>query len=762
MATVVARGIGGAWTPWWKILLALLLVGAAASGVGRLKFDNSTDAFFMKGDDTLVRYEQFRRLFASDEYSLITVETPSVIDSKFVAELRALESKIAQLKHVRRVRSIASVRAVEGRGDDLDVRGYLEGTHEDALPKKIAQAREHPYYRDLFISRDGKHLGVVVETEIIPGAVDYKIELRRQIKELIAQSVLATHAPTVVGAPILDADVRDIVQRESSLFGALVFVIIGAGFALVFRSVVAVLIPLLVAALSVVATFGLMGWAGIPITLLTPILPSFLISVGVGSSVFLLTEYFQTRHRSPESGATIAQEAVNRVRFPCVLACLTTSGALLAFSGSDIVPVMHVGLALGCALLIALVLTFTLGAALLQLMAPKVTSAQSQRLTRRASWLGRIDGFATRHQRKILGGALLVTAMASFGLTRLQTDYYYLGTFKENTPIRADYRQSDARLPRSAAIEIVLTGTTPSTFANPPMLERIAALQASIDAFQGLPVKSYSVADILKEINQALHGNRTAEYRIPSSSAAVSQGLLLFESSGNDEMSNLITTDYRTARVSVQLPTVPESQSAPLREHIERELARVWQGTDVQYSVTGLVPMWMRINGYLRSTQIQSVLLAFGITTLVLIVYTRSLSTGLLLSFVNASVVIVVLGVMAFLGWALDPYTVLIANIAIGVLDDDTMHFFTDIRRRLNEGADFDSAVSLARATSGHAMYYYALCLMVGFLVYAFSSVQSLTTFGILAALVIGLGVVWEWLVMPAYLAVLHRHGVFR
>lgn len=752
----------GSRSPWWRIALSLLAVILIASGVTRLHFDNSTDAFFLKGDLTLRDYSEFRRLFASDEYSLITAQAPPTLDGDFLRGLGELEQKLSRLDNVRKVSSLASARSISGSKGELDVRGYLEQVPAAGAAARLEKARQHPYYRDLYISADGRYLGIVVETAILPGQIDYKLKLRQEIHAAVAASPLATLQPTIVGAPVLDADVRDIVGRESGRFGALVFVIVALGFFLAFRSVVAVLIPLGVSILSIAVTFGMMGWLGAPITLLTPIIPSFLISVGVGSSIFLLTHYFRHRSNSRAEARLQARASVREVLKPCLLASGTTIASLFAFSSSDIVPVSDIGIALGIGLTAALVLTFTLGAACLELAAPVAGVRQAARLQRRGNWLAALDRLALRCRLPIVIVALAITAAAGYGLTKLRADYYYLGTFKESTSIRSDYAVSDARLPRSAAIEIMLTAPREDGMKDIALLGRIDRLQREIESFAGLPVKTYSMVDVAKEINQALHDGRPDAYRLPASRPALTQSLLLFESSGSDEMSRLVTPDYRVARVTVQLPTVPESRSSALYRHIDARLQQVVAGTGVEYTLTGLVPMWMKINGYLHDTQIRSVLLAFSVTLLVLLVYTRSLLVGLMLALVNASVVAMVLGTMALLGWALDPYTVLVASIAIGVLDDDTLHFFADIRQGIRRGLAFDDAVAAARASTGQAMYYLAACLIAGFLVYTLSGVASLATFGVLVALVIALGLVWEWLVMPAYLSIFHRLGWFK
>jgi predicted RND superfamily exporter protein len=749
-------------SPWWRIALSLFLVLVVASGVVRLHFDNSTDAFFMKGDSTMQEYSEFRRMFASDEYSLITVQMPTKIDAAFVNGLVQLERRLTKLPNVRKVTSLASVRNINGRDGDLNVRGYLEGVLPADLPSRLEQARKHPYYRDLYISSDGRYMGIVVETAIRSGEIDYKLQLRKELQAAVAESYFSALKPTLVGAPVLDADVRDMVGRESGQFGAMVFVIVSIGFYFVFRSWIAVLIPLVVAFLSILVTFGAMGWLGSPITLLTPIIPSFLISVGVGSNIFLMSHYF--RHRLTDKLAARRQVTLSTREMlrPCALASGTTIASLFAFSSSDIVPVSQVGVALGIGLLAALMLTFTLGTAWLYLAAPLVSPRQAERLAQRSQWLSKLDRIASRYQYPIVFTALAVTVVAAYGLTKLKIDYYYLGTFKESTSIRQQYAESDARLPRSTAIEVLVTAKAVDAMKDPELLKRLDTAQRAIETYSALPVKTYSMVDVAKEINKALNNDNPQAYRLPDSRNALAQSLLLFESSGSDEMTRLVTPDYKTARITIQLPTVPESRSRELHKYIDTQFALALNGSGAEYKLTGLVSMWMKINGYLRDTQITSVLLAFSVTLLVLLVYTRSIKIGLMLAAVNASVVLIVLGFMVLMGWSLDPYTVLIADIAIGVLDDDTVHFYTDIRDGMRQGLSFDDAVSAARASSGQAMYYLGGCLIAGFLVYLASSVASLSAFGVLVALVIATGVIWEWLVMPAYLSIFHRLGWFK
>lgn len=53
------------------IAAAVAIVAVFAAFLPRLGFDNSTEAFFREGDETLATYERFKDLFETDEYSLL-------------------------------------------------------------------------------------------------------------------------------------------------------------------------------------------------------------------------------------------------------------------------------------------------------------------------------------------------------------------------------------------------------------------------------------------------------------------------------------------------------------------------------------------------------------------------------------------------------------------------------------------------------------------------------------------------------------------
>lgn len=747
----------------FKFLGAIVIcVGLSATFIPRLQFDNTPDSFFLQSDDTLKVYENFKATFASDEYSLILLEAPAQWSPVFIDTIRSLQQQLFEFEYVRKVTTILNVRHIKGDAEGIIVDDFIpEGTSVVELEAKRTEAMVHPYYSGLYITQNGRYLGIVVETEIIRGEIDYKIVLARKIREVLDQHIYRDMHPAVVGAPILDADVREIVSRESGLFGGLTFILVAIGFLWVFRSMAGVLLPLSVAILSIVVCFGLMGFAGWPVTLLTPIIPSFMISVGVGSSIFLLTAIYTLSNQQDKKQTLLS--VMRMAGIPAMMASITTAGALLAFSVSDIAPVSQVGKVLGLGLLVALCLTMILCPIFFSSSKPLNQSEKRNRiLTDRVRLLEKLCDAVLTHSRLIISITIIILILAVIGIIKLSTDYHYLGNFKESTRVRQDYERVDQFIHASSSIEVVFKSNEADAFKEPVNLKALDALQKKIDLFEALPNKTYSLANVVKEIGQALNENNPDFYRIPDQRNMIAQYLILFESSDNREIDSLVSNNYSIARLNIRVPNLPDSHYQPLIEMIQTEAERLFKGTSVQWDVTGLVPMWMKISHYLHVTQVESLLLAVGIVTLVMMIMAKSLVVGLAMALMNGLAVLVILGFMGWLGITLDPYTILIADIAIGILDDDTMHFLKHIQSGLNKGSSIYEAIRDTYRTAGQAMFYMAAVMTFGFSFYVLSSVASLTKFGLLVALTILVGLVIELLLTPLAVIGLYKIGFLK
>lgn len=764
------------------VTISLLVLAVIFSGVqlSKLTFDNTPDGFFLKGDPNLKNYEYFKNQYQTDEFSLILLTAPETWNQQFIQDVQSTVTKLEKLPNVIKVSSITNVRHIEGRGDEIVIDDLFSTDQSDSeIRETQRKAIKHPHYANLYVTNDGKHVAITVESKILKEEVEYKIALVENIRNIIHSESLNEYAPRVVGAPVLDSDVRTIVQSESVILTLLTFSLIILGFWKVFYSAYAMLMAFVILSSSLVITFGAMASLGFAYTILTPIVPAFLMSVGIGPLMFLITGFCYRRNQGME-GEHALISTFTEVGATCCLTVMTTSGALFAFSASDIVPVYEVGLTMGMGLIIALIITLCWIPIFLGKEHHHYLKLGGKTLSKRVEVLSKIGEWVIVHYKVLLATFAVICCVALFGLTKLKTDYQYLGIFKEDTRIHQDYTYVDSILPTSASIELIFKGKEDNVVKQPAVLNAMDALKNHITEHSELAVKIYSLADVVKELHQAFHSNEKEYYRIPDDQALIAQELFLFESSDQSEFSQLTNWRYIETRMIIRVPNVTDSQYQALFRIIDEGIQNIFKSSNIAVSMTGqaassqensqdgteeslditvvktgLVQLWVKIGNYLIESQVSSILLAFSAVSLAMMIIFKSMIIGTIFGLLNLSVIIIVLGIMGALGVYLDPYTVLIAGIALGILDDDTIHFVKSVQEEVNLGANIKEAIRHTYEQAGQAIFYTTAILVISFSFNLFSSIASLTKFGLLVSLTLLLGLIVEYLITPGLLLLL-------
>ena len=106
------------------------------------------------------------------------------------------------------------------------------------------------------------------------------------------------------------------------------------------------------------------------------------------------------------------------------------------------------------------------------------------------------------------------------------------------------------------------------------------------------------------------------------------------------------------------------------------------------------------------------------------------LSAGLILLVPSVFPMLVVFGMMGWMGVVIDVGTIMTPTVALGVSVDDVVHFLIWYRRGLSEGKTRKQAVMLAYEGCARAMYQSWAVLGLGLAVFALSSFVPTQRFG--------------------------------
>ncbi len=304
--------------------------------------------------------------------------------------------------------------------------------------------------------------------------------------------------------------------------------------------------------------------------------------------------------------------------------------------------------------------------------------------------------------------------------------------------------------------------------------------------------------DVLRKMHQVQNDNRAAFYRPPteddvaadaraprlwfdeiteevelipaqSASTLVAQYYLQYENGARpaENLSTLISADRSTVRVQGRLRQAPTTANlaafARIREIAKADFPTIAasleevQGGSALSSLTlsGKMLLYAGMTDKFARGFVRSMALALALITVLIGIIYRSVVMAALSVVPNVLPIVVPIGVFGLFGWQVDGPAVFVSSVALGVCVDDTIHLFTQFTRARRAGATTEAALRVALGEVGNAITFTTLILVLGFAVLALSQFKPNAMMGKLAAVMIALAWVADFVVTPALLSLL-------
>jgi Predicted exporters of the RND superfamily len=768
----------------WIVLAAVALLTAGSLWLyGSARIDNSYEAFFAVGDPTYRHYLTYRDDFGSDEVSYLMYEAPDAADGVFdletmgrIAELsKAFEDEVP---FIYEVKSLANAELVQPTADGIEIRKlWRDFPHtREAMQEARAIFLGKPQYVGGLVTADGRFGAISIDMDrsstdppekirLDPDGGDALDNLYPQatfdkIEEILARPDYAGLRFYHSGDVPMNAVYARIIERENGLLQLISTGVIALVLALFLRSVVGVLAPLAVVNLAVFATVGFIVLVGWKLDMMFGQVPNILVTVGVAEAVHILVEFRALFQKLGDRREAIVQ-ALYLIGAPCLLTSATTAVGFLALQVSPIKTLAHMAVYSAAGVLIAFALTMTLVPALVS-FGPRTPRARKESSRREGEWLLRgLAWFAAwnvRHRRAVLVAFAASAVLSVLGIARLRVDSNWLDDFSDRVPLKRATARIDQVMNGLSNLVYVFDTGEEDGIRNPEVLRAIEALQQEAERHGELVRKAYSIVDIVKDLNQSFHDGDPAFYAIPDSRELVSQLLLLYETSGGDQVEEWATTDFARANLELRLGIAPISHTSVLVEDLGRYLAaHPTPGLSIQ--LTGIGALWLELLDYIVKSEIESFLYAFALIGAMMCFIFRSLRTGMLSMIPNVWPILLTLGGMGWFGIPLDYNKVMIATVAMGIAVDDTIHFVSRYHHEFNESGSYADALAAAMADVGHAVFVTSLVLVLGFLVNVFSVLDASAQSGVLLAATIATALLADLLLTPALVLTLEPFG---
>ena len=752
---VMSRLIAAFIFRWRYPLSALCVLGALVSipSANITKIDNDITAWFSKSDAVYQDYERFRAEFGGTRNLIVALQASSpeaLFSEATLAYIERITGDIERIDTVQRVESLATATVVDAVPDGLDVRRLIELAQSGGPDAVRRRAVEDELIRGDLVSEDATVTALIVSfdedrIDAVRGGVI------QQIHDAVDPGLPPGIQAFYNGSLEISETYNRITLDNQQKFTPPILFFTVAAIYFTFRSFRKTLLALFAVAISVLWTLGLYSLLGFSYNVLSSMILPLIVVLAIADDVHIMQHWDEERrHGDVEQAFT---NTVAHLTAPLLGASATTALGMLSLATSDVVAVRSFGIGSAVGIMVDFVISLVLMPTLLSLVKPETGETPHERYL--LPPLQRVAKWSTRHPGRVLTASVLVGLLLSLGIFRLHVDTNHINFFSRNHPLGQSAAVIDSKLAGVYSYQLMLEGP-PDSLKRPDMLARMNQLQEELRRAPYVR-KVTSVADYVKRIHRELNDGRSEANVIPSDAGTIAQELFVFTlgGDGRHELERLVASDFSRAQITVKLQAMSSDLVLQEVEAADRRAKEIFAGTGVTVLTTGSGRLFSTLDHYLVMSQLSSFATAFVAVFGVIFVVFRSFRFGLLTIVPNVLPVVAVLGVMGYLGISMNIATVMVASVALGVVDDDTIHFINRYRREVAAGASTDEAIETATAHEGRASLTTAIINSCGYGVLLLSEYKPTAWFGGLLALTMAVAFLAEVLILPATIKLL-------
>jgi predicted RND superfamily exporter protein len=719
------------------VLTVLAMTVFLGSRIGHLQIDSNPNLWAPQAHPYVETTNRLEEIFGGRNLTIVGLvpRDGDVYQAHVLEKVKRLQERLELVPHAVRhnILSLAArkVKEVRGGPDGMEVRPMM-----DMVPQTPAEAdrlraavRSMPIYINALVSPDAKAVAVVADFRQDETTPNF-IEMNAALRSIVSEEQDPRVDIYLGGLPLIgEAADREFLKMPAYFGVALLIVMLVQYWS--FRSVQGMLLPLLTGILSVVWSLGLMGLFGVHLDPLNTTTPILILAVAAGHAIQILKRYYEEYSRLLAAGIgphpanrDAVIESIVRVGPVMIVAGLIAAITFLSLAGTGIPMVQHFGVFAGFGVLATMLLEMTVIPAVRSLLRPprRREAAREQR----AGVLDRLliaiaDQLVGGRAPRIIAGGLAMLAVVGFGVVFLEVDNNFKLYHHPDSEVRVHDRVLNNAFGGTNSIQFLVETTDVDGIKDPGVLAGMARLQAFLEGEPRVG-KTQSLADLIKRMNQAMHGDDPGFYAVPENRELVAQYLFLYGLSGDpQDFDSLVDNDFRRATVWAFV----KDDSTTHAEGIARRARAVIDESfppGVSVQMGGSLPQLIALNDVIVNDKLrnmaQMAVVVFALGALVL----RSFVGGLFVMTPLCAVMLANFGLMGWLGTPLDIAAMTTAAMAIGIGADYEIYLLFRFREELARTGSVLEATRNSMLTSGKAILLVAISIMSGYAVLQVSS----------------------------------------
>ncbi len=611
------------------------------------------------------------------------------------------------------------------------------------------------------------------------------------------------------GVPMIASDMIRFIRDDLRTFGLGVLTFILLTLWTVFRRPRWVAVPLTCCALTVLWVVGWLGFMDWKVTVISSNFISLLLIITLSITIHLTVRYRELHAENPDRDQRwLVGETLRHMVRPIVYTVLTTMVAFSSLVVSDIRPVIDFGWMMTLGIGVALVLSLVLFPTLLKPLPPgqpRLARDYTRRMT-----LG-LAGLTRRYTPAVLALGLAIALVALWGTTRLTVENRFIDYFNEDTEIYQGMLRIDQKLGGTTPVDIIInapedasspdraftagagsggwddedtddgfgSGSAQQQGGDPfaddfaqggsdPFADPQGGANKLEDAYWYTPDRLEKLIDIAEYLESMPETGKVLSVATTYQVAKKLNGgplshvqLMLLTTFVPDNLQQRLVDPYMSedgdqVRISMRVrDSYPDLNRDQLLQKIRTDLSNDFGLDGEQVRLTGAMVLYNNMLQSLYDSQIKTLGFVFLAIMLMFLVLFRSLYIAVIAMLPNLFSAAFILGLMGWVGLPLDMMTITIAAITIGIAVDDTIHYIHRFREELPRDDDYVATMRRCHGSTGKAMYYTSLTIIVGFSILALSNFNPTVYFGLLTGLAMLVALLANLTLLPALMITL-------
>jgi predicted RND superfamily exporter protein len=614
---------------------------------------------------------------------------------------------------------------------------------------------ELPFYNNLIFDSETNTIRSVIymDPEIVNTAKRKDFIFEKFIPLIASFEKTTSSDVHVSGMPYIRTLNAQNIVDEIGLFVLGATLITSLIFFLFFRSFRATFISLFVVAIGVMWAFGILGWLGYEITVLTALIPPLIIVIGVPNCIFLINKYQQeiAKHKNQ---AKSLQRVIIKVGNATLMTNLTTASGFATFILTNSKILKEFGVVASINIIAIFALSLLIIPISYSLM-PIPKKKHLKHLKNKS-----IDFFVSWMENKVRRKRVNVYIVSLIGLIVGITGIYQIkisGSLIEDMPKSADFFQDirffDQSFNGIVPVEIWIDSKRENGIVKPATLQRMNRLQQTIEEIPEL-APPLSVVNAVKFAKQAYYNGNPNYYALPTSQ----ENSFIYPYLNNAKGTNQLITGYvdstgQYGRITTYMKDIETERMERIETDLREAMTKIFPEQRYGAEMTGKALLFLKGTKYLINNLILSLSLAILLIALFMAFLFRSFKMIIISLIPNLLPLIITAGVMGFTGIPLKPSTILVFSIAFGISVDDTIHFLAKYRQELiSNGWKINKAVFAALRETGISMFYTSIVLFFGFSVFLSSNFGGTQALGGLVAVTLLMAMLANLVLLPSLL----------